>query len=175
MDLETRPVPPERGKKQGLLSLPCCPTPVPQPSVGSPWAQSCWHCMSKYPCPGEGVGLVSDVAASADTGLNKEEAGRELQRPLFPLAWGHGRLPARGFPGWSPTSARLSGTAAGAAEKKTPEAQTCDSGVFGLLKPSQNCFVCSHLGYLGASTFQPPCVYVLSHIQLFVTPWSVAC
>ena len=41
---------------------------------------------------------MSDVAASADTGLSKEEAGRELQGPLFPLAWGHGRLPEiRGF------------------------------------------------------------------------------
>ena len=73
------------------------------------------------------------------------------------------------------SSASLSGTAAGAVEKKTPEAQTCDSGVFWLLKPSQDCFVCSHLGYLGASTFQPLCAYVLSHIRLVLTPWTVAC
>ena len=53
--------------------------------------------------------MVSDVAASADTGLSKEEAGRELQGPLFPLAWGHGRLPARGFPGWSPFPRKRSG------------------------------------------------------------------
>ena len=52
---------------------------------------------------------MSDVAASADTGLSKEEAGRELQGPLFPLAWGHGRLPARGFPGWSPFPRKRSG------------------------------------------------------------------